>query len=60
MRSAKSDIANGTKILPVVGRGSTRRGLDDVLSGFECGTAHEPVDREVQAAVALALYLRAG
>jgi len=48
------------KTFPITGLGTTPIGLDDVLTGYQCGTAFEPVDREAQAAVALALYLRAG
>jgi D-xylose transport system substrate-binding protein len=31
-----------------------------VLSGYQCGTVYKPNYKEAQAAVALALYLRAG
>ena len=35
-------------------------GLQNVLSGYQCGTAYKPIYLEAQAAAALALYLRAG
>ncbi len=45
---------------PTAGLGATVPTLDDILSGYVCGTVYEPVAIEAQAAVALALYLRAG
>jgi D-xylose transport system substrate-binding protein len=35
-------------------------GLDNVLSGYQCGTVYKPIFLEAESAVALALYLRAG
>jgi D-xylose transport system substrate-binding protein len=49
-----------SKSFPAAGVGVSVPALDDVLSGYLCGTVYQPVVREAQAAVALALYLRAG
>ena len=35
-------------------------GLQNVLAGYQCGTVYKPIYEEAQAAVALAMYLRAG
>ena len=35
-------------------------GLQNILSGYQCGTVYKPIWAEAQAAVALAMYLRAG
>ena len=35
-------------------------GLQNILKGYQCGTVYKPIYVEAQAAVALALYLRAG
>ena len=45
---------------PMTGQDATLTGLQNVLSGYQCGTVYKPVYKEAQAAVALALYLRAG
>jgi D-xylose transport system substrate-binding protein len=45
---------------PITGQDATLVGLQNILSGFQCGTVYKPIDLEAQAAVALALYLRAG
>ena len=45
---------------PTTGQDATLTGLDNVLSGYQCGTVYKPIYLEAQAAVALALYLRAG
>ncbi|MFZ0043441.1 MAG: ABC transporter substrate-binding protein, partial [Solirubrobacteraceae bacterium] len=39
---------------------ATLTGLQNVLSGYQCGTVYKPIYKEAQAAVALAVYLRAG
>jgi D-xylose transport system substrate-binding protein len=44
---------------PTTGQDATLAGLQNVLSGYQCGTVYEPVSLEAQGAVALALYLRA-
>jgi D-xylose transport system substrate-binding protein len=45
---------------PITGQDATLVGLQNILSGYQCGTAYKPVDIEAQAAAALAIYLRAG
>ncbi len=45
---------------PTAGLGAAVPTLDDILSGYVCGTVYEPLASEARAAVALALYLRAG
>src|SRR6202035_4578207 len=44
---------------PTTGQDATLTGLQAVLSGYQCGTAYKAVYKEAQAAVALAMYLRA-
>jgi D-xylose transport system substrate-binding protein len=48
------------KTFPVTGQDATLIGLQNILSGFQCGTAYKPIYLEAQAAAALAMYLRAG
>jgi D-xylose transport system substrate-binding protein len=48
------------KTFPTTGQDATLTGLDNVLAGYQCGTVYKPIYVEAQAAVALALYLRAG
>jgi D-xylose transport system substrate-binding protein len=45
---------------PVTGQDATLTGLQNVISGYQCGTVYKPIYLEAQAAVALAMYLRAG
>jgi D-xylose transport system substrate-binding protein len=45
---------------PVTGQDATLPGLGNILTGYQCGTVYKPVYLEAQAAVALAVYLRAG
>jgi D-xylose transport system substrate-binding protein len=45
---------------PTTGQDATLTGLQNVLTGYQCGTVYKAVYKEAQAAVALALYLRAG
>ncbi len=45
---------------PTTGQDATLTGLDNILSGYQCGTVYKAVYKEAQASVALALYLRAG
>jgi D-xylose transport system substrate-binding protein len=45
---------------PTTGQDATLTGLQNVLEGYQCGTVYKPIYKEAQAAVALALYLRAG
>jgi D-xylose transport system substrate-binding protein len=48
------------KTFPTTGQDATLTGLQNVLSGYQCGTVYKPVYKEAEASVALALYLRAG
>jgi D-xylose transport system substrate-binding protein len=45
---------------PVTGQDASTIGLQNVLAGYQCGTVYKPIYLEAQAAVALAMYLRAG
>ncbi len=45
---------------PTTGQDATLTGLQNVLTGYQCGTVYKPVFLEASAAVALAMYLRAG
>ena len=45
---------------PVTGQDATLVGLQNILSGYQCGTVYKPIYLEAQAAVALAMYLRDG
>jgi D-xylose transport system substrate-binding protein len=35
-------------------------GLQNIISGYQCGTVYKPIFLEAQAAAALSMYLRAG
>jgi D-xylose transport system substrate-binding protein len=48
------------KTFPTTGQDATLTGLQNVLSGYQCGTVYKPIYLEAESAVALALYLRAG
>ncbi|MBO0728424.1 MAG: substrate-binding domain-containing protein [Acidimicrobiaceae bacterium] len=48
------------KKFPVTGQDATLVGLQNVLAGYQCGTVYKPIYEEAQAAVALAMYVRAG
>ncbi len=48
------------KTFPTTGQDAQLTGLQNVLAGYQCGTVYKPIYLEAQAAVALALYLRAG
>ncbi len=45
---------------PITGQDATLTGLQNILSGYQCGTVYKPIYLEAQAAAALAIYLRAG
>jgi D-xylose transport system substrate-binding protein len=53
--------SHGVKAMtfPTTGQDATLTGLQNILSGYQCGTVYKAVYKEAQAAVALALYLRA-
>ncbi|MEJ2666450.1 MAG: substrate-binding domain-containing protein [Deinococcales bacterium] len=48
------------KTFPTTGQDATLTGLQNILSGYQCGTVYKPIYLEAQGAAALALYLRAG
>jgi D-xylose transport system substrate-binding protein len=48
------------KTFPTTGQDASPVGLQNILAGFQCGTAYKPVTLEAQAAAIVALYLRAG
>ncbi|HEY6538005.1 MAG TPA: substrate-binding domain-containing protein [Candidatus Dormibacteraeota bacterium] len=48
------------RTFPTTGQDATLVGLDNVLNGYQCGTVYKPIYEEAQAAVAVAVYLRAG
>jgi D-xylose transport system substrate-binding protein len=48
------------KTFPTTGQDATLTGLQNVLTGYQCGTVYKAIYKEAQAAVALGLYLRAG
>jgi D-xylose transport system substrate-binding protein len=47
------------RTFPTTGQDASLIGLQNVLAGYQCGTVYKPIYVEAQAAVALALYLRA-
>jgi D-xylose transport system substrate-binding protein len=47
------------KTFPVTGQDAGLTGLQNILSRYQCGTVYKPFYQEAQAAVALAMYLRA-
>ncbi len=48
------------KTFPVTGQDATLVGLQNILSGYQCGTAYKPIYQEAQAAAAVAMFVRAG
>jgi D-xylose transport system substrate-binding protein len=55
----KTTLHVAAKKFPVTGQDATLVGLQNIISGYQCGTAYKPIYLEVQAAVALALFVRA-
>ena len=45
---------------PTTGQDATLTGLQNVLTGYQCGTVYKAIYKEAQAAAALAVYLRDG
>jgi D-xylose transport system substrate-binding protein len=45
---------------PVTGQDATLTGLQNILTGYQCGTVYKPIYLEAEAAAALAIYVRAG
>jgi D-xylose transport system substrate-binding protein len=48
------------KTFPTTGQDATLTGLQNILAGYQCGTVYKPIYLEAQAALALAIYVRAG
>jgi D-xylose transport system substrate-binding protein len=48
------------KTFPTTGQDASPPGLQNILTGYQCGTVYKPIYLEAQAAAALALFLRAG
>ena len=47
------------KTFPTTGQDATLTGLQNILSGYQCGTVYKPIYLEAQAAAAVAMYVRA-
>jgi D-xylose transport system substrate-binding protein len=48
------------RTFPTTGQDATLTGLQNILTGYQCGTVYKPIYLEAQAAAALAMYMRAG
>ncbi len=48
------------KTFPTTGQDASTVGLQNVLTGYQCGTVYKAIYLEAQAAVALAMFMRAG
>jgi D-xylose transport system substrate-binding protein len=48
------------KSFPITGQDATLVGLQNILSGYQCGTVYKPVYVEAQTAAAVAMFVRAG
>jgi len=48
------------KTFPTTGQDATTIGLQNILAGYQCGTVYKPIYLEAEAAVALAMFVRAG
>ena len=48
------------RTFPTTGQDATLAALQDILTGYQCGTVYKPVYLEAEAAAAIAIYLRAG
>lgn len=48
------------KTFPTTGQDATLTGLQNVLSGYQCGTVYKAIYLEAQASAALAIYLASG
>jgi D-xylose transport system substrate-binding protein len=45
---------------PITGQDATLVGLQNMLAGYQCGTAYKPIYLEAEAAAAVTMYVRAG
>ena len=50
----------GSKKIPTTGQDATLQGMENVLTGFQCGSVYKPIYLEAQDAISLATILRAG
>jgi D-xylose transport system substrate-binding protein len=50
----------GPKKIPTTGQDATIQGMENILTGYQCGSVYKPIYKETQAAVSLATLLRAG
>lgn len=50
----------GPKKVATTGQDASLQGLQNILAGYQCMSVYKPIYQEAQAAVAVALYLRAG
>ena len=48
------------KTIPTTGQDASLIGLQNILAGYQCMSVYKPIYSEAQAAVAVALYVRAG
>lgn len=48
------------RTFPTTGQDASISGLQNILKGYQAGTVYKPIYLEAQAAVAVAMYLRAG
>ena len=48
------------KTFPTTGQDASLTGLQNILTGYQCGTVYKPIYLEAEGATALAMYLRAG
>jgi D-xylose transport system substrate-binding protein len=48
------------RTFPITGQDATLTGLQNILTGYQCGTVYKPIYLEAEGATALAMYLRAG
>jgi D-xylose transport system substrate-binding protein len=58
-----TDLKNdgvGPKKIPTTGQDATLQGMENILTGYQCGSVYKAVYKEAQDAVALATILRAG
>jgi D-xylose transport system substrate-binding protein len=47
------------RTIPFTGQGTSLAGIQNVISGYQCGTVYKPSWLEAQVTIALAIYLRA-
>ena len=58
-----TDLKNrgvGPKKIPTTGQDATLQGMENILTGYQCGSVYKPIYKEAQTAVALATIIRAG